>query len=66
MRLDQIMPKVLTLSKCFKSPTVFATTFVFQIANIQFYYYLRTVNNISTTQFNQTNQVIHSQKLAFN
>ena len=39
MRLDQIMPKVLTLGKCFKSLAVFATTFVLQIANMQFYYY---------------------------
>ena len=28
-RLDQIMPKVLTLSKCFKSSAIFATTFGF-------------------------------------
>lgn len=68
------MPKVLTLSKCFKSPAVFATTFCFADAKRIIWLLLivarccqgtlfLVVNKNSTTQFDQTNQVIPRKKL---
>ena len=59
------MSKVLTLSKCFKSPAVFSTTFCFAgaehiilmlliIASREPGTLFLAVNNILTCQFNQT------------
>ena len=62
-RLDQIMSKVLTLSKCFKSSSVFDTTFCFADAEHLVLLLLIIASNISTSQFNQTNKVIYRQKL---
>ena len=58
------MSKVLTLCKCFKQPPAFATTFCFAYTEHIILLLLRRVNNISTVQFSQTNQVIYHQKLA--
>ena len=64
-RLDQIMSKVLTSTKCFESPAVFATKFCFAdaehiilllliIASREQGTLFLAVNNISTSQLNQT------------
>ena len=58
------MSKVLTLCKRFQRPPAFATTFCFAYTEHIILLLLRALNNISTVQFSQTNQVFYDQKLA--